>query len=356
MILTKELEQLADFRRANADKFHFYPPLSLEEIVLHQEAYSYKLPASYVEFSNWRNGGMLTEKPDHYYIDMLDFEPDGPKWSSFYFYPKEEMMEKINELSKENWPYNTEKKRFYPIIPFCRLPGWGNEFLFFISQHISDKESAVYVRTLDNNRDSCYQIAESFPDFLKEYISANGFPEVYDKQQENATCSSLLKKEAIAQKMDYEKTEKDTIMEATARISLRPNDSFEYCSRGNAYSRSKQSQKALADFNKALQLQENDAFYHHCRGDLLLQMGHARKALIDLDIASRLEPEDSMYRLIRAEAFLQLGKTKKALEDCNYALQTDPKDELGLLIRIKVWKALGEDKKAKEDRDCLDSL
>ena len=57
--------------------------ISREDIETFGKAYGISFSESHKQFLERFNGGMIQEYEDYMYTDMTEWEPDGPKWSSF---------------------------------------------------------------------------------------------------------------------------------------------------------------------------------------------------------------------------------------------------------------------------------
>ena len=355
MAISQIIDKLITILKEDPSKTKFHNGMDPNTIITYENAYNIIFPKSYKEFLEWSNGGMILERRDTFYIDMLDFEPDGPKWSSFYFYPLEDMIAKYYELYLSNWLFDDKSYNSYPVIPICRMPGWGEEFFFIISQKGLKNESPVFAKLLDNKKEICFEVAKDFESFMSWYVKHKGFPPIKEMSQKKVLNQFTIKNNVfeIAQKQS---TREEDIIQATAWLKLFPNDDFYYCKRGNAYTYIKKAKEALADYNKAIELKSNDAFYYYCRGGLLLEYGSQRKALIDMDVSVNLEPDNLLYISGRADAFHQLGRLKNALEDCNKVLEIDGRYELALHTRKSVYQDLGEHKKAQADENILEDI
>ncbi len=333
------------------EKYNFNARLEEGLLETYEKAYGFVLPESYKQFMERFNGGMLLEHSQSFYIDMLEWEPDGQKWSSFYFYKLDEMIEKFRDQRLDNFLVGIDFSGNYPIIPICRMPGWeSNGFLFLFSNKGIEKESPVFLA----GENVCGKISDNFHEFIGWLLEYEGFPPV-EKVLHTTSCIDFMKENKI-RKIATSETFEEEIERHAAYLSLFPNDEWTYCERGNSYVYKGMPQEALDDFNKAIDIDNKNAFFYHCRGDLLLKHASPRKALIDMDIAVKLEPENKMFLTGRADALVKLGKLKKALIDCNKVLGMDANFRLALYTRKDIYEALGEDEKAKVDADLLDNL
>ncbi|PLX05509.1 MAG: hypothetical protein C0598_14510 [Marinilabiliales bacterium] len=333
-------------------KYQFNAGIEDVKLNLKTKAYGLELPESYKEFLNLCDGGMILEYEPEYYTDMTDDEPDGPKWSSFYFYPLEEVLDNYVGLSYDSYLVGNNFSGIYPIIPICRTPGPHHGQLVIISQRGLKTESPVFF--CSPNKKKCVLISDNFNSFLKWYLDSDGFPKI-DINVPNIQIEEFIKENNIIENAESESA-KEGIERINSFLELFPNDAWSYCERANLNVKITEYKNALKDFNTAIELMDDEAFFYNCRGELLLNHGNARKALIDLDIAVNMDPEVNMYLSSRAKAFYKLGKLNEALKDCNAVLEKDYTDIVTLSIRFDVYKAMGEDDLAQVDSDLLDDL
>jgi tetratricopeptide (TPR) repeat protein len=334
-------------------KYNFNVRLDITEIETFEKAYGIVLAESYKVFMEQFNGGMITEFESSYYIDMTEWEPDGPKWSSNYFLDLEEIHDKYTSLKLDNVLLDKSFKGIYPIIPIGKTA--NQEMIFLLSQKGQQKESPVFVSFDNSNLEKSEQIALDFNRFLETYLQHEGFPPI-GTNSNNPLCIDYIKKHQILKIAEQEETYEEILERNSALMKLFPDDGWNYLERGNAHLNNGRRKLALSDFNKAIALNPKEAFFYHCRGDLILRYGSARKALIDLDIAVKLDPEDKMFQTGRAAAFYNLGKLDKALADCNAVLEKDGIYQLALYVRIDIYRAMGEEEKAIADGKLLDDL
>jgi len=334
------------------EKYNFNARIDIEKIETFAKAYGLKFSESYKKFLARFNGGMIMEHNIHFYTDMLEDEPDGAKWSSNFFFPLNELIEKYRDLKLDDWLLSDRFKGIYPIIPICKTS--EQNLLFMISQRGLKNESPVFGSHGDAGIGSCIQVAKNFNSFFEAYMEYEGFPPLKSKS-EKLSCKSFMDENNILNIATKDESYEEIIERTTAMIKLFPDHDWPYCERGNAHRYNEYPKEALEDFNKAIELVK-DAFYYHCRGDLLLNYGSPRKALIDMDIAVKLKPDNLLFLSGRADAFYKLGKLNKALADCNSILKVDNKDKLALMTRVKIYKDMGENEKAKADSEVLDNL
>jgi tetratricopeptide (TPR) repeat protein len=103
-------------------------------------------------------------------------------------------------------------------------------------------------------------------------------------------------------------------------IKFNPNDEAAYFSRGNAYIRKDEIEKAIADYTRAIEInpQYSDAYYN--RGTIYgKEKGMHEKAISDFSRAIELNSIDISSYLNRANSYLALGNINEACSDLNMA-------------------------------------
>lgn len=348
------IKKLEDKVRKGNSKYHFGMGIEMEEIETIAKAYGLVFPKSYKQFLHQFNGGMITEYEDSFYIDMTDWEPDGPKESSYYFYSLDEMLDEYRSMRLDDQLLEDGFQGIYPIIPICKSP--TNGLLFLLSQRGLKQQSPVFSTFGMDHLADCEQIAPDFGHFLDLHLQHNGFPPIKLNSSKDL-CNKFVKENALLKIAKKKETNKQIIERNTALLKLYPKDDMNYIERGNALLDQGQRQLALEDYNKALTLGPKQAFNYYCRGNLILKYGSARKALIDMDTAVQLEPNDSLYLSGRADAFYKLGRLEEALNDCNTILnEIDGVNTIALLTRVQIYRDLGEQEKADKDSALLDDI
>lgn len=334
-------------------KYHFNNGNNREEIDVIERAYGIHFSKSYKLFLEKFDGGMICEFEDHYYIDMTDWEPDGPKESSFYLYSLDELIDAYRDLSLENEFVEEGFKGFYPFIPICKTPNQG--LIFMISQRGLKDESPVFISYDKKDLNQGEQIALHFDHFIGYYLKHDGFPPI-KKDSNHSLCIDFMTKKGVLKIAQESESTQGVIERNTALIKLFPDDGMNYLERANAYMDDGLRELALADYNKAIELNPDDAFFYYCRGSFIADFGSMRRALMDLDIAVKLKPDDPLYLSGRADALYHLGKLEKALDDCNKILDKDGIYTLALHTRIRIYRDLGKLDKADADSALLDDL
>jgi Flp pilus assembly protein TadD len=92
-----------------------------------------------------------------------------------------------------------------------------------------------------------------------------------------------------------------------------------YLSRGAAYLKLREADKALEDFSTVLALEEKNPRAHYYRGMAHAQKKDYGKAVEDFTKAIRLKPDDGAAIFARAASYLEMGKVDEAAEDIRNA-------------------------------------
>ena len=249
------------------ERYFFNARVTLDKIEIVETAFGVEFSNMYKWFLRHFNGGMILEYEESYYQDMTDFEPDGPKASSFYFYSLDEVVEKYRTFRLDNWRLDEDFDGIYPMIPVCRTP--KGEILFQLSQKVLERESPIFMAKEFDDDAPCVRIADDFNQFLNLYFIGKGFPDL-KPDVKNPSCWVFMKEHKVIEMANEPETRPQMIERTTAMIQLHPDYSWEYCIRGNAFNYIGQKNKALADFNKAIELDEKEAFFYQTFGNGLL--------------------------------------------------------------------------------------
>ena len=175
-IESPNIKKLKEKRRQGSSKFNFNTCLDMEKIETFEKAYGLKFPEVYKQFMASFNGGMMLEYEQSFYIDMTEWEPDGPKWSSFYFYTLEELGYEYAELKSESGMFSDDFDGTFPIIPICNTP--KQETIMVLSQRGLSKESPVFISDDISDMNTYVQIDDNFDSFLTKIVDNDGFPDI----------------------------------------------------------------------------------------------------------------------------------------------------------------------------------
>ena len=92
-----------------------------------------------------------------------------------------------------------------------------------------------------------------------------------------------------------------------------------YLSRGAAYLKLKEPDRAIGDFNKVLELDKNNARAYYYKGMANTQKKDFEKAVADFSKAIALRPEDGASSFARGASYIELGKLEEAGKDIKNA-------------------------------------
>jgi tetratricopeptide (TPR) repeat protein len=134
-----------------------------------------------------------------------------------------------------------------------------------------------------------------------------------------------------------------------AAIDLNPKDAAAWCSRGCAYTKLGQQNKALADCSQAIKLDPKNALAWSNRGTAYARLGQPDKALADYSQAIELDPKLAVAWSNRGHTYYKLGQWDKAVAECSQAIELDPKYAFARTNRGVAYLSLGQPDKALAD-------
>jgi tetratricopeptide (TPR) repeat protein len=128
-----------------------------------------------------------------------------------------------------------------------------------------------------------------------------------------------------------------SVEHADRAVAIDPNYKWTYLTRGYAYVRLKQYDRALADFTEAIRLDEKwiDAYVYRgsVRSEFLKQYD---KAVADFDAALRIDPKSAEAYFGRATALRSAGRLREAVADLDRLNELRPNDIQALVGRATV--------------------
>jgi tetratricopeptide (TPR) repeat protein len=140
---------------------------------------------------------------------------------------------------------------------------------------------------------------------------------------------------------------KTAVTKFSQSLSIRESPDV-YVERGNAYKELKESDKALADWNRAIALDPNSFLAYASRGTYYRVSGKLAEAESDLDRSIQIQPNvEAFYQ--RGSVFQEMGKFEDALKDFNSAIELHPEVPFLYHARATAKKALGDDEGSSED-------
>ncbi len=164
---------------------------------------------------------------------------------------------------------------------------------------------------------------------LRAYLVQNPHGNYHDAAQ--AKISAILKKSErdvadCSQNNDIDRAIVGcTSLLRTAVDRLDPkNRARIYNTRGSAYGKKKQYDRAIADLTKSIELDPGLAWAHYNRGTVYQMKGLHDLAIADFTQAIQLNPRFTLAYNNRGVAYRKKGKRRRAVADYRKALQIDP--------------------------------
>ena len=128
----------------------------------------------------------------------------------------------------------------------------------------------------------------------------------------------------VSDKLDDQKKYDECIPLLTRAVRLKPDYTWAYNLRGNAYSNLKDYARAIADYDDAIQLDPNLAMAYNNRGLAYYALKDYARAIADYEHAIQLDPKYAMAYYNRGNAYYALKDHARAITDYDHALQLDP--------------------------------
>ncbi|MDH4231980.1 MAG: tetratricopeptide repeat protein [Nitrospirota bacterium] len=123
----------------------------------------------------------------------------------------------------------------------------------------------------------------------------------------------------VGKRLFVEGKMKESIESFTRALESGYDPKISHLSRGAAYIKLKESDKALEDFEKVIELDKSNARVYYYRGMANVQKKDFEKATADFGRAIQLKPEDAASIFARAASYIELGQLEKAAEDIRNA-------------------------------------
>lgn len=99
-----------------------------------------------------------------------------------------------------------------------------------------------------------------------------------------------------------------------------------YLSRGVAYLRSNEKEKAIEDFSSAVDMNNNNTRAHFYRGIAYMSNERYREAIWDFDMIISLQPENGAAFFARGTAYAQMGNDIEATRNIKTAIMYSESD------------------------------
>jgi tetratricopeptide (TPR) repeat protein len=122
-----------------------------------------------------------------------------------------------------------------------------------------------------------------------------------------------------AKRLFFEGKLRDSIESFTKAVDAGYDPEISYLSRGAAYLKLRDTEKAIADFSNVISLDKQSARAYYYRGMAHAQKKDFTKAVEDFTRAVELKPGDGTALFARGASYLEMGKIDEAAEDIKHA-------------------------------------
>jgi tetratricopeptide (TPR) repeat protein len=136
-------------------------------------------------------------------------------------------------------------------------------------------------------------------------------------------------------------------------LKQHPNDLVALRGRADILYRTKQYQKSIEDYSRAIALDPNDKSTYEGRAGSYFALHRYDKSIADITKQIELAPNRYMGYLSRANVEAKAGLTKAAIDDCTKSIEVKP-THAALYLRGQMYRKLGLQEKA--DKDLKDSF
>ncbi len=133
----------------------------------------------------------------------------------------------------------------------------------------------------------------------------------------------------------------EAIAANTKAISLSPNNSIAYHSRGVDYATKELYKQAIADFDKSIAINSNYANSYYSRGSAYANIKEYKLALEDYNKALELKPEYTAAYVGRGLTYLYLLQYDRAIADETRAITLDPRTAAAYANRALAYEDTG---------------
>ena len=137
----------------------------------------------------------------------------------------------------------------------------------------------------------------------------------------HVTKDNYLAHKFVADALCAEGKNKQAIYHYNEAIRLKPDFSYAYNNRGNAYLELGQYQLAIEDFNKAIRSKPDYATAYSNRGTIYTKLGQYQLAIEDFNNAIRLNPDDADTYFNRGIVYFTQGNIISGCEDAKKACE-----------------------------------
>jgi tetratricopeptide (TPR) repeat protein len=134
-------------------------------------------------------------------------------------------------------------------------------------------------------------------------------------------------------------------------IKLRPDYSWGYERRGDAFVQKGDLARAIEEYNSATRFDPRNRSAFVSRGIIYARNGDHDRAIQDYDQAIRLNPKHPIAFVWRAASYRQKGDVDRSIRDLDEAIKINPKDEVSLFSRGRDYHGKGDYDHAIRDYD-----
>ncbi len=164
------------------------------------------------------------------------------------------------------------------------------------------------------------------------------------------TSRQILEK---AKKLLLEGKVTESIEAFTNAIDSGEKADISYLSRGVAYLRNRETEKAIRDFSEVVRRNDRNARAHYYRGVAYMRKDDYKEAITDFDKTIELDPENSAAFFARGTAYANIGNDELATKNIKTAITFSESGIYGLqesigLLRTDFDKTMSIMKELKE--------
>lgn len=149
--------------------------------------------------------------------------------------------------------------------------------------------------------------------------------------------------------LNVSKEPEKALADYSRAIQLKPSFTDAHTNRGNYYYKKKEFRKALADYERVIGLKADHYSAYNNRGGVHFALGDYAKAIQDYTKVIELNPKHYKAYNNMGACYSQLGQQERAIESFNKCLQLNPKMGVAYLYRSYAWNSLGQNDKALQD-------
>ncbi|HYY36648.1 MAG TPA: tetratricopeptide repeat protein [Xanthobacteraceae bacterium] len=132
-------------------------------------------------------------------------------------------------------------------------------------------------------------------------------------------------------------------------IKLRPDYSWGYERRGDAFVEKGDLARAIAEYTSAIRFDPKNRSAFVARGTIYARNGDHDRAIKDYDQAIRLNPKHPIAFTWRASSYALKGELDRSIRDLDEAIRINPKDDVSISIRGVNYSDKGDYDRAIQD-------